>query len=149
MDGSEATIRSFGSPSLERLGHRSGASRTDLHDQGRRVLEAIREYLRIDGRVIIAGLSDGGVALSKSWPEADAYIVVSGVSSTAQCPGKPVLVLHGTRDRIASISYARRLAERCPKVELEAMETAHFLLATAADVAAEHLRVFDGSLEGH
>lgn len=104
---------------------------------GRRVLEATREYLRIDGRVIIAGLSDGGVALSKSWPEADAYIVVSGVSSAAQCPRKPVLALHGTRDRIASISYARRLAERCPEVELEAMETAHFLLATEADAAAE------------
>lgn len=110
--------------------------------RGEAIARAARERLVQDGarRVVLGGLSNGGIGASLLAPRArgfDGLVLVSGVDPSAPCAGVPTLVLHGRNDRMTSAAVARAYASRCGAryVDLDAGHFAMLVRAREVDAA--------------
>lgn len=122
----------------------SGRWNTEL---GRSILDAELDALAARGieQVVLAGLSNGSLALSRMTPSLLArrgdrppriasLILISGVAWDAEPTALPTLLLHGARDRMTPIAPARRYAEAAGATLVE-LPSGHFALLE------EHRRV--------
>jgi pimeloyl-ACP methyl ester carboxylesterase len=85
-------------------------------------------------RLVLVGLSDGGVGATRLAPrlraDLTAVVAISGVDPAAPSPGVPTLVIQGTLDRMMSASSARTWAARVGARYL-ALPHGHFALLVA------------------
>jgi pimeloyl-ACP methyl ester carboxylesterase len=83
------------------------------------------------GRVVLAGLSNGGLGASRLAPrlagELSGLVLISGVADDARAAGVPTLVVHGDRDGMCPPGPAREYARRVG-ARLAMMRGTHFLL---------------------
>jgi predicted alpha/beta hydrolase family esterase len=110
-------------------------------DEGARVLRATLATVRARGvaSVFLVGLSNGGVGLSRLAPglrgelgDVAGVILVSGLDPGAGAPGRPTLVVHGTRDAMASFAGAQAYA-RAHGATLAPLEAGHFAMLVHED----------------
>jgi pimeloyl-ACP methyl ester carboxylesterase len=119
---------------------------------GQQVLESTIDELRARGaqRVVLAGLSNGGIGASLLAPrlrtEIAGLIVISGASPEAASPSIPVLAIHGAHDAQISAGVVRAYATRVGG-RYVSLDAGHFALlareveATAAITAFLRARV--------
>lgn len=129
----------------------SGRWNTEL---GRAILDAQLDALRARGieRVVLAGLSNGALALSEMAPtlltrrrEAPSIVglvLVSGVRWEAEPTSLPTLVLHGREDTMTHIEPARSYAEGATNVELVELPSGHFAILEDHERVEEALGAF-------
>lgn len=95
-------------------------------------------------RIVLAGLSNGGVGASQLLhrlePRLDGVFLLSGV--VPQRTRLPVLLVHGTGDAIAR---ARAFRERSPNATLVELPGGHFILAERTAQVQRHLRTWLGA----
>ena len=120
-------------PSLGGAGHWGSA-------RGARVVEAtigwLRRTLSEAPRVVLAGLSNGGIGASRLARRFDrqlrGMILLSGAA-----PGTrsrvPALVIHGRSDTMTSPRLARSFARRSPRATLSMLDSNHFALLHRRD----------------
>jgi len=115
----------------------------------RRTLDAL--HARGVLRVVLAGLSNGGIGASRLAPKMRGafvgLVLVSGVASDAGPPGVPTLVLHGRKDTMAGFGDATRYASRTG-ARLVALDAAHFAMLVRSSESDAALRAFVGSVLG-
>ncbi len=98
-------------PSLRRDANWSSA-------EGEAIVRHTVDVLRQRGiaRLILMGKSNGAIGASRLAPKMrgvfEGLVLVSGVAHDAGAPGVPTLVLHGSRDTLASATLARQYALR-------------------------------------
>lgn len=116
----------------------------------RRTVDFMRE--RGARRIVLVGLSNGGIAASAIPRELSADLVglvlVSGLDPRAPAPGIPTLVWHGTHDERFSIEWIREWVARTPGAELVEVDGDHFALIEQRAELAVALRAFLSRL-GH
>lgn len=132
----------------------SGRWNTEL---GRAILDAQLDALARRGieRVVLAGLSNGALALSEMAPSLLArrheaprivgLVLVSGVRWEAEATSLPTLVLHGREDTMTRVEPARSYAEGAANVELVELPSGHFAILEDHERVEEALGAF---LEG-
>jgi len=116
--------------------------------RGRATLERTLAEPRARGaeRIVVAGLSNGGIGLSQLAGnlDADGLVFLSGVSARARRPRVPTLVLHGGRDSMTSprvaARWARSLGRRARYVEVP--DAGHWLLLSHHERVTQELRAF-------
>lgn len=115
--------------------------------EGRAILDAV--LAQEDGPIVLAGLSNGAIALSRiagelsaAHPQIVGWVLVSGVAWDAEPTALPTLILHGTNDRIVPIEPARRFVELAPDAELVELASGHFALLENHVVVERELRRF-------
>ncbi|HVH41505.1 MAG TPA: hypothetical protein VM925_04150 [Labilithrix sp.] len=107
---------------------------------GQAILRRTVDFLRSRGvsRVVLAGLSNGGHGASllatRMRGTFSALVLISGAAADAQPPGIPVLVIHGTKDTMASSQAARAYAARSG-ARFVALDAGHFAMLVRG---AEH-----------
>jgi hypothetical protein len=111
-----------------------GSSGVWASRRGRAVLEALLAELG-DVPLIIAGLSAGSIALSRTAPElAEAhpnivgFVLISGVEYDTEPSSLPTLLFHGERDRMTPIEPARIYAEGAGNVRMVTVPSGHFAI---------------------
>lgn len=115
------------------------------------ILREAMAHVREQGyeRVYLAGLSNGGIGLSRIAPrlvdEVDGFVFISGISGQAEPVEAPTLVIHGNRDLMTETSIARNYAKRAPFAKYVEIDGGHFILVEDRDVIrpriADWLRV--------
>lgn len=89
--------------------------------------------------IFLVGLSNGGVGLSRLVPrmrselgDVAGVVLVSGVDPAAAAPGRPTLVVHGTRDAIAPYGPAAAWARRS-EARVASLDAGHFAMLVRED----------------
>ncbi|MFK7989721.1 MAG: alpha/beta hydrolase [Sandaracinaceae bacterium] len=107
---------------------------------GRRVVRASIEDLTARGatRIVLAGLSNGAVGVSRVAPRLSSRLVgvvlLSGAGRGTRTT-LPALVVQGRQDRMTPMRLATGFAHRSPRAELVLLDEDHFaLLHRSADV---------------
>ena len=108
--------------------------------RGERIARETVRWVRGRGatRVVLAGLSNGGIGASRLAPrlrrEIDGVVLLSGAAPVAPPRGLPVLVVHGRQDRMTSASVATRYARRAGRHgTLVLLPGDHFVLVHRAE----------------
>jgi pimeloyl-ACP methyl ester carboxylesterase len=95
-------------------------------------------------RILLAGISSGGVGASRLAPRLedriDGLILISGALPLRT--ELPVWAVHGRSDRMLAFGAARRLAERNRSATLLALEGGHFVFAEHTENVQTHLRAW-------
>lgn len=114
-------------PSLGGAGHWRGAA-------GARVLDATLDWLterRGIRRVVLAGLSNGGIGASRlaarCGPRLAGLVLISGAAHGTRT-ALPALVIHGDADTMTAPGAARAFARRSPRATLHEVPGNHFVL---------------------
>ncbi len=114
-------------PSLGPTGHWQSAA-------GARVLRAALDWLtgvRGVRRVVLAGLSNGGIGasrlVSRFAPRLAGVVLISGAAPGTRTT-LPALVVHGAADTMTSPAAARAFARRSPSASLRLVAGNHFVL---------------------
>jgi pimeloyl-ACP methyl ester carboxylesterase len=112
--------------------------------EGQAIRAVTMEYLRREGYgpVYLAGLSNGGIGISRLMAELEAdiagLIFISGVMPSAITADRPILLIHGREDERMPVSLAREAAaaagESATLVELTGN---HFVLAKESAAVSE------------
>lgn len=110
--------------------------------RGERIARQTIAWLRARGatRIVLAGLSNGGIGASRLAPrlrrEIDGLVLLSGAAPVAPPRGLPVLVVHGRQDRMTSPAVASRYARGAGRRgTLVLLDGDHFVLvARAAEI---------------
>lgn len=114
----------------------------------RRTIEHVRS--RGYETIVLAGLSNGGIGLSKIAPqfrsEASGFIFLSGVASTARPTGTPTLVIHGDRDEMTETSIARNYAQGLERGDYLELGGGHFILIEDRREVREKLATWLGAI---
>ncbi len=110
------------------------------------VRDAIAElHRRGAARVVMMGLSDGGIGATRLAPrlraELAGVVAISGVDPAAPAPGLPALVLQGTLDRMMSSAVAQAWAARVG-ARFVAVPHGHFALLLAPDELERAIAAF-------
>mgnify|MGYP001559030104 CR=1 FL=1 len=91
-------------------------------------------------RIVLAGLSSGGVGASRLAMRLgdgiEGLILLSGVDGALRASQR-VLLVHGDRDRMVQAESARRFARRSTAADLRMLEGGHFVLAERSDAIVE------------
>jgi pimeloyl-ACP methyl ester carboxylesterase len=95
-------------------------------------------------RIVLAGLSSGGVGASRLLARFDDRLVGAVLLSGARPvrTALPVLLVHGTRDRMIGVGAARAFVRRSPSSTLVTLDSGHFVLAEQTATVQAHLRRF-------
>jgi pimeloyl-ACP methyl ester carboxylesterase len=121
-----------------------GARAAWASGEGPAIVSAAIEALRARGveRVVLAGLSSGGVGASRLMRglrgRIDGVILISG--ATSQRTELPALLVHGTGDTMVPVYGARALARRSPAATLIELPGRHFVLAEHTTEVQGHIR---------
>lgn len=107
---------------------------------GRRIARAAIDDLRARGarRIVLAGLSNGAVGVSRVAPRLSSHlagvVLISGAGRGTRTT-LPALVIQGRQDRMTPMRLATGFAHRSPHAELVLMDEDHFaLLHRSAEV---------------
>jgi pimeloyl-ACP methyl ester carboxylesterase len=117
--------------------------------RGERITRETIRWLRARGatRIVLAGLSNGGIGASRLAPrlrgELAGLVLISGAAPVAPPRGVPVLVVHGRRDRMTSPAIARQAGRRGKLVMLDGD---HFVLVTKAEEIQRELETWLAAL---
>jgi dienelactone hydrolase len=113
-------------------------------DQGKTTVLRVIDYLRHRGieRIYLAGLSNGGLGVSRLAPQLstqlDGLILISGADPDAAIPPLPMLIIQGTHDERMPASLGQRYADAAgSQATIHILEGDHFLLAKRADVVQQ------------
>jgi pimeloyl-ACP methyl ester carboxylesterase len=104
------------------------------------VLRETLEHVRAEGydRVYLAGLSNGGIGLSRIAPkfadDVDGLIFISGISAHATPTALPTLVIHGDRDVMTETSVAATYARQAYDGKYIQVSGGHFVLLEDREV---------------
>ncbi len=113
---------------------------------GEAIVRGSIAHLRSRGarRIVLVGLSNGGVGASRVAPrlrgEIDALVLLSGVAPNAPSPRVPTLVIQGDHDRMVHTSLVRAWARGRSRVRYVELDGTHFVLLERRDVVAAVLR---------
>lgn len=102
-------------------------------------------------RIVLAGLSNGGIGASRLAPrmrgEIAGVVLLSGAAAVEPPRGLPVLVVHGRADHMTSAGVARRYAARAGRRgTLVLLDGDHFVLVARAAEIQSHLTDWLGAL---
>lgn len=107
--------------------------------RGERIARETIRWMRARGatRIVLAGLSNGGIGASRLAPrlrrELSGIVLLSGAAAVGPPPGLPVLVVHGRQDKMTSAGVARRYAARAGRRgTLVLVDGDHFVLVGRA-----------------
>lgn len=116
---------------------------------GREILSATIARLRRNGieRVVVAGLSNGGIGASLLAPtlprgEIQGLVLVSGVSPSAAPAGVPTLVVHGREDERVEVEDATTYVERTGAEAFLLADAGHFVFLLRDEVTSARIRSF-------
>lgn len=113
---------------------------------GEAITRASIAHLRARGarRIVLVGLSNGGVGASRLAPrlraEIDALVLLSGLSPRAPSPGVPTLVVQGEHDTMVPTRLVRGWARGRSGVRYAELDGTHFVLLERRDELALVLR---------
>ncbi len=105
---------------------------------GEAIVRRTVEILHARGfhRIVLAGLSNGGIGASRLAPRMRGtfagLVLVSGVAADASPAGIPTLVVHGTHDTMTSFGVASAYSARSSS-HLVALDAAHFAMLVRAE----------------
>jgi pimeloyl-ACP methyl ester carboxylesterase len=109
-------------------------------EQGKATVSQALVEMRRRGiaRIYLAGLSNGGVGVSRLAPELSEQIsglvLISGVDPDAQIPQLPILIIQGVQDERMPVTLAQRYAAVArSRATLHALPGDHFVLAKRVD----------------
>lgn len=109
----------------------------------RRTVEVLRE--RGVERIVLAGLSNGGLGASELAPRMKGMFVglvlISGAESDAPSAGIPTLVIHGKKDTMVSFASSSRYAAK-HGAKLVSLDAGHFAMLVRAEESDRALRDF-------
>lgn len=125
----------------------------DAHWSGRDGLRVVRQAIALARsrgarRVVLAGLSNGGVGASRLARrlrrQVDGLVLLSGVARDARAP-QPTLLVHGDHDRMVATGAARAFARRHHDATLTLLDGGHFALADHPDEVVGHIAAWLGA----
>ena len=102
--------------------------------EGKATLQKTMEVVRERGypRIFVAGLSNGGIGLSRIAGElrrdVAGFVFVSGVSQHAKPMRRPYLVIHGDRDTMTATTIAKGYAKASIHGQYVELDGGHFVL---------------------
>jgi pimeloyl-ACP methyl ester carboxylesterase len=116
--------------------------------EGERVARAEIEAVRAAGfeRVVLAGLSNGAIGVSRLVPrlKVDGVILVSGADPSVAAPGVPALVVQGRKDAMSSAANARAYATKAHAGYVD-LDAGHFAFLVKRSEAERAIGAFVSS----